>query len=176
MPTFEDRLLVELLRHRTEIAAAAPAVAARPGRRRPLVLGAAALVAAAGLTLPGLFADPAFAISTEPDGSVRFTLMELRDLDAATRALNDAGVPAVVREASADCTDTTPGERAPAAVIEWPVEGDEDTVRIHPASMPARQVLGLTALRGKFGDPVVKVLIYDAPGPSCFGLGKPNQK
>ncbi|MEJ3653328.1 hypothetical protein WEH80_10115 [Actinomycetes bacterium KLBMP 9759] len=167
MPTFEDRLLVELHNHRPAPRRAVPVAAS---------VAAAAVLAAGALALPGLLgAGAAYAMTTEPDGSITFTLKELRDLDAATSALNDAGVPAVVRAASADCDDTTTGERAPSDLLEWPVGGDAGSVRIHPAAMPDGHVLGLTAFDGKAG-PVVKVLLYDAPGPPCFPLGKPGQK
>ncbi|WP_232667725.1 hypothetical protein [Pseudonocardia sp. TRM90224] len=172
MSTFEDRLLVELHNH-------------RPAPRRRTIpvaasVSAVAVLAAGAIALPGLLGTgAAYAMTTEPDGSITFTLKELRDLDAATSALNEAGVPAVVRAARADCEDTTVGARAPSDLLEWPVGGDEGSVRIHPSAMPDGHVLGLTAFEpkstGKAG-PVVKVLLYDAPGPPCFPLGKPGPK
>lgn len=173
MANFEDRLLVELQQHHPD-----PTRAVARDRSGAFRTGAAAaLLAACALVLPAALggeqaAPAAYAMTVGTDGSVTFTLLELRDLDSATRALRKAGVPAVVRAASTSCTDTSTGERAPDALLEWPVGGDARSVRIHPAAMPPGRVLGLTAISGK-SEPVVKVLLYDAPGPSCFPLGKP---
>lgn len=161
MASFEDRLLTALHEH-TPVA---------PRRRVAplLVAGVAAAAAVLGaVAVPALVGGtPAYAMTTNADGSITFTLRELRDLDSATAALVGAGVPAIVRPPTPGCTDTTGGERAPSNLVEWPVEGNTGSIRIHPSAMPAGHVLGLTALPGK-NAPTVKVLLYDAPGPSCF--------
>jgi hypothetical protein len=171
MATFEDKLLIELHNH---VGAPQTTPAERPRRSRIIIGRAIAAVGAIGvLTVAGLIGNgaAAYAVDTDPDGSITFTLLELRDLDGATRALNDAGVPAVVLAASTTCTETALGAKAPGDLIEWPVNGNAASVRIHPKALPAGQVLGLTALSGKSA-PVVKVLLYNAPGPSCLSVGK----
>lgn len=172
MATFEDKLLVELHNH---VGTPQPAAAERPRLSRTAVGRAIAAVAAvAALTVAGLIGNgaAAYAVDTDSDGSITFTLLELRDLDGATKALNDAGVPALVREASTTCTDTASGAKAPSNLIEWPANGNTASVRIHPKAMPAGKVLGLTALSSKRA-PVVKVLLYDAPVHRACPWGSP---
>ncbi|MFC6080249.1 hypothetical protein [Sphaerisporangium aureirubrum] len=100
--TFEEQILVEL---KEEFAARAER-RRRSGRR--LVAGAAAggLAAAAAVVLPLVTGagSPAYAVTKNPDGTIRLELHEFRDADRLEQDLRDMGV-------AADVTYTKPGWR-----------------------------------------------------------------
>lgn len=107
--TFEDRLLDEL----RQVVAANPAPAAparRAGSRRPLALAGAGLVAASAaaavVTLAGGGTSSAWAIDSQPDGSVTVHISSLRDAGGLQDGLRNAGIPAVVTYSS-DCAPTS---------------------------------------------------------------------
>jgi hypothetical protein len=106
---FEERLLAEL---RTVVAVRPPVQEAgargrrsrarQPGwRRRFALVGATAAVlavaAAAGVPFLTGGSDPAYAVSTNGDGTVTVEINALSDAAGLERKLREAGVPAVVR-------------------------------------------------------------------------------
>ena len=104
---FEERLLAELRREVVERSAgAAPErQPARPllgagWRRRVALAGAVAtaLAVGVGVGVPLLSGDsPAYAVTSNADGTVTVEIRDLRDAAGLERELREAGLPAVVR-------------------------------------------------------------------------------
>ncbi|TDD59049.1 hypothetical protein E1263_16760 [Kribbella antibiotica] len=94
MNTFEDKLLAEL---RT-VVAERPVDIRRKRPKRVLVGIAACLTLAAGtaVAVPMLSGDPAYAVVTQPDGSVRVTIYRAEGDKGLQKRLRAAGVPAEV--------------------------------------------------------------------------------
>ena len=114
--TFEDRLLTQL----RQVVAANPAPTAHTAPRRRLVIAgagvAAASAAAAVVTIAGGGTSNAYALETQPDGSVTVHINSLRDASGLEDSLRRAGIPAVVSY-SANCAPTTapaPGDGGPS--------------------------------------------------------------
>lgn len=164
MASFEQALLDQLKEYRSP--------ARRRTHRTAVTVTAAALVFAAGIPVVlARTASPAYAVERAPDGTVTFTMTELRDYEGATAALRDAGVRAVVLpvRSPADCPDGQPeASKAPASLLEWD-SATSNSVRIHPSAMPRDSVLGVTGFSVQ-EQPVVKVLLYPAPGPTCIAI------
>jgi len=96
MTRFKEALLAELTAQVTRQAAPA-----RPRRRWQLAaVSAAAVTVAVGtaVLLAPSQQRAAYAIETMPDGTIRFTMRELNDIEGANRALREAGARAVVRQ------------------------------------------------------------------------------
>src|SRR4051794_29513549 len=99
---FEERLLAELkdvVRARTapQVTTITATAAWGGGRRRALVAVAAAVAALAGVMVFSGFRDtPAFAVTRNPDGSVRLHVREFRDAAGLQRVLRAYGVAVVV--------------------------------------------------------------------------------
>ncbi len=125
--TFEDRLLERL----QLVVAANPAPPTPTARRtRPnrfVVAGAGATAVCAGIaamTVLGGGTSSAYALETQPDGSVTVHIKSLSDASGLQRSLRAAGIPAVV-DYKADCAPTS--ATAPADGGPGPVPGHFDT-------------------------------------------------
>jgi hypothetical protein len=131
----EDRLLDEL----KLVVAAAPARAAAPRRRRwPAAVAAAAALVVGGAVIVELN-QPAFAVSRDPDGSVRVSIFDYRDPDGLRGRLAAFGIRAQVDFLPFDRTcrepraDYVPAAEMPLALVQWPEPGrNESFFRIHP--------------------------------------------
>jgi hypothetical protein len=115
MNTFEDKLLTEL---RTVVAerATTPIAVLRKHPRRMLIGVAACLTLAAGtaVAVPILgSSSPAYAVSTQPDGTVEVKIYRLKDGEKLEKDLKAAGVPAEVNflPQGKTCRRTPAGER-----------------------------------------------------------------
>ena len=110
--TFEDRLLDRL----EQVVAANPAPSPKrrgfpvPGRLAPVVAGAAAAIAAA-LVFAGGNGSRAYALDTQPNGSVTVHINSLRDASGLQSALRQHGIPAVVNY-TPDCAPPLGGPPA----------------------------------------------------------------
>ncbi len=107
LDSFETALLTELRREVSEHPAPAPARRRHPRRRLRLVaagavVSAAATVAAVGLTGGGPTASPAFAVTSDADGSVRLAVFRLDQGAALEAALADHGIDATVHFVASD--------------------------------------------------------------------------
>ncbi len=93
---FEERLLAEL-KDVARVGTTTATAARRRGRRRALVAVAAAAATFAGFTAFSGFHDPpAYAVTRNPDGSVRLHINEFRDAAGLQRVLRANGVAVVV--------------------------------------------------------------------------------
>src|ERR1035437_109064 len=113
MSNFEDRLWSELARDRGEpLALAGRRVPApsRRSRRAPLAIGGlvllAAIVAAALTLTASTSTTPAYAVSVNPDGSVRLTLVSVIGVRGANETLAKLGVRAQVAQIETGCAQT----------------------------------------------------------------------
>ena len=99
---FESALLTELRREVAEHPALSPAPKSRPRRRRRVVVTGVAATVAATVAAIGLTPDggptvaPAFAVETNPDGSVDLVIHRLDDADGIEAALATHGIDATV--------------------------------------------------------------------------------
>jgi hypothetical protein len=104
MTGFKGRLLNELVTYVEQQPATDTPVRAAPRHRRRLVgLTAAAILVlaiAAGAVLGSPHSSPAYAVTTNADGTVTFTVHDFADPAAATAALQRAGVRGKVLKAS----------------------------------------------------------------------------
>jgi hypothetical protein len=178
---FTDRLLAELL---PLVGSANPTVPAPPVRvtaaparrsstRRLVVLGCAGtLTAMAGLATAALWPHrlaAAYAVESQPDGSVVVTVNDLSDPVGLEDLLVADKVPATVLvvRPGAECpqrvANTVP---APGAIQGHP--GARNIVTIRPRALPAgsRAVLGLTQTED--GQITTLFTVVDGPAPSCF--------
>ncbi len=98
MSTFEDNLWRELAReHDAEHALPGRASTSGPARRRRLAgasLGLAAVATAAALVLSAGTAAPAFAVTSNPNGTVTVTIDEIAGIAGANAQLTALGVRA----------------------------------------------------------------------------------
>jgi hypothetical protein len=178
--TFKDRLLDELVAH---IEAEPRAARVRPARPRWRVAGLAAAGTLAAALVVGAVggpwhSTPAFAVTSNPDGSITFTLHELADPGAATAALRRKGVRAVVLKATRSQSCPYP-PREPVRDPEWldmskgvavsSTEAGDTEVIIWPRGIPAGHTLVLAMyppLHG-FSSPQVFLAFPRDPAPSC---------
>lgn len=112
LDTFEAALLAELIAavRQPEPADPSPAQPTRLRRRRPWILAAAALLAAAVL-VPVVRPTPAFAVTGRDNGEVRVKVNRLEGADELERALGKRGI-------AADITYLPPGkECAPGRYV-----------------------------------------------------------
>jgi hypothetical protein len=191
MTRFRQALLDELLaRVADPVAEATPAPAtSRVARlRRPgFALGGAVLAAlAVGATVVVTQATstPAYAVSTDPDGTVTVTVHFLGDPTAANRALQAAGVHArvILPSAPGACPPSeqgTPGGPFTGAqameLFRSTVLSDQDgVVRLRPDRIPAGTVLVLVPM-ARLGrrEPGLEVSWHAEPGPTCMAISPP---
>jgi hypothetical protein len=191
---FEDRLLAELKR-----VVAARAMDAAPGARAPrhqpvrraavrrklAIAGPFALVGAAvpvayALT-PGA-GTPAYAVSTNRDGTVTVAANYLGDPAEANHELRRAGVRAIVLPAvpAASCPAQDRGTKVPAAdggqgntIVATQVGASKRVqVRWRPDSIRPGTLLVLSPQRyGATGELVITIDHYYQPGPRCVAMG-----
>jgi hypothetical protein len=154
---FELRLLGELRRVVSE-RASAPAVSAPAPRRfgrRSLALAGGVAVAAGIAVVVGLSVgdgggpEKAYAVTSNPDGSVTVKINSLRDSAGLERKLNEAGVPALVQylPPGKTCVGTDVGPGAPATASRPPlgvrtVEKSTDRGGINEAGGPVLHTEG----------------------------------
>jgi hypothetical protein len=195
---FEDRLLDQL---RSVVAAnpAPPEPGARPPRRRRWAAAAAGLAAAGAAAMLAVIiaggTQAAYAIDSQPDGSVTVHIASLSDAAGLQAALRRRGIPAIV-DYSATCkpVPASPGvtrhdkggptfsevKRAPGAghkrhamrvgvrieVSKGPNGTSGVTFKIDPSSIPAGQNVYITTYSGKMNALSVRTG-SKAPRPPC---------
>lgn len=180
MTRFRQALLDEL---RSRVDGAGPAPARRAARltRPRLAFGGAALAVAA-VTATVVAAQsggtPAYAVTTEADGTVSVTVHRADDPADANRQLETADGRVVIMRMSdpADCPKADRGTLLPVGISDAvkrhkAIEegaGPENLVRLRPSYIPLDAVLVLmvTPADGD-GDPQLHVRWYAAPGPTC---------
>jgi hypothetical protein len=118
-------------------------------------------------------AAPAYAVTSNQDGSLTVTINNIGDPGEANKILRDAGVRAVVLvpKSAEDCPVE---DRTPAATdsVLGAVEFDRaagpnvNKILIHPDKIPAGTVLALSAVTYPHG-PGFSIGMYPEPGPKC---------
>jgi hypothetical protein len=160
-------------------------VPARRRRRRVALVGASVAAAAAagviGLNLVG--SAPAYAVTRHQDGSVTFVINDIRDAAGATRALQKAGVRAVVLVAkpAGGCAPGTAGvgdgggyPSLKSAIEQFGYRRSHpqtpNAFVIYPAQIPQGDVLVIYGGDLPGGVGFLSTGMYRVPGPSCVEL------
>ena len=152
-------------------------------RRGPLAALGLALAAALAALVIGLLprrGPSAYAVVTNPDGTVTVTIRELEGVEPANERLAQLGVPvrvAPVTERLPDdarqlprrsCRPTRPGRSTS------PNAGPAGfSVRIDPAAIPPGDTVLLTAREVRPGFVALRALLIEGPPPSCWS--RPGQ-
>jgi hypothetical protein len=174
MATFEDQLWTDLLgEHGTELAGASRS-ATRRSRTKPILVtagtfGVVGVATAVALTLTATAGPPAYAVTTNPDGTVSVTINQIVGVSGANAELARLHVRARAVPENDDCT-ANPPQQVPTNVFGGgalrgqPVDG----VTIVPDAIPAGDTLMLVAkTSGNSG--VLAAIMVRGPVPSCFG-------
>ena len=168
MARLRARTLTDTRPHRTWVrpvvvaAAAASAVAA----------GAVALAGTGGQPdSPGVVRTAAYEVQKNADGTVTFTVHDLRDLDGATGALNAAGIAGKVLMSTEDCTT----EPNPADMVSVDSTSDmtaSDTVVVSSSMYPSGGGVLVAVTGDGQGDPRVAEFGYVDVNkiPTCVNL------
>ncbi|MCW3032671.1 MAG: hypothetical protein QOK19_705 [Solirubrobacteraceae bacterium] len=191
MPRFEERLWAELVeQHGSLLADVPPRTVApvrrhvRPRRRRLVPVAAVGLALAAGLAaiVIGLGSGggtSAYAVLSNPDGTVSVTIKELVGVRGASETLASLGVPVRVVPSQRTCP-TRPGQFKPARLTAEQSQristlaGPADTasVVITPSAIPAGDtvVIGARALSSAAGLGAVglEIAVYEGAAPTCL--------
>lgn len=184
MSRFEDRLWSELVEQHgallAEPAARVPSAppAARRFRRAPAAAVALAMLAALVALVIALGhggGTSAYAVVTNPDGTVTVTIDELVGVEPANERLEALGLPVRIPSVKAGCP-TSRAELKPANVpagrsrqIAEPTGGPGHySLRIDPAAIPRGDTLVLTAHEVRPGVIFLRSLVIEGAAPSCL--------
>ncbi len=183
MARFEDRLFAEIVeQHGALLTQPAARVAAPPRprllrRRGPIAalgLAIAAAIAALVIGLSHNAGTSAYAVVTNPDGTVTVTIRELEGVDPANQRLAMLGVPVRVAPVTDGCPVTReqlPSVQLPpdeARKIYEPEPGPAGfSVRIDPAGVPHGDTVLLTAREVRPGFVALRELLIEGAAPSC---------
>jgi hypothetical protein len=171
MSSFEDRLWSELVRdHGDEIRLHGATTTHHPARRRrrPAVLAGTALsiagvTAAAVLALTATTAaPPAYAVSTNSDGTVTVTLNDISALTALNAELAGDGLHAKAVPLSATCPTRGFPHAMPAGT-----KTSTYTLTIVPADIPAGFTAVVAASESSAGQVQLVQGAWRSPGSSC---------
>ncbi len=181
MSRFEDRLWAELVEQHGAVLAEPPALAQAPPRllrRGPLAAVALALalaLAALVIALGRGGGTSAYAVVTNPDGTITVTIRELVGVEPANERLEELGVPARIPPARSDCptsrADLHPAHLTPEQSRETfePVGGNGSySVRINPDAIPSGDTLLLRAYELPSGPIAMRALVIEGAAPSCL--------
>lgn len=184
MARFEDRLWNELVEQHGALLAEPPAQIHSPARRRGRVrrggpLAALGLALAAGLAalVIGLSANggsSAYAVVTNPDGTVTVTVSELVGVGPANERLTELGLPVRI----APVQDGCPVSRRQLPFVHLPPEQTRAlyetlggrggvSLRIDPSAIPHGDTLLLSAHELRPGFVALRGLVIEGAAPSC---------
>lgn len=171
MTTFEDRLWADLVReHADEIRIHGTSSPRHTtSRRRPALLtgtaiAAAGLIAAAVLAVNAITAaPPAYAVATNPDGTVTVTLNDIQAITALNAELARDGIRAKAIPITADC----PVHGFPNAM---PAGTDPSTytITIVPSDIPAGYTAVVAVGENASGQVALAQGAFPSPAPACF--------
>ncbi len=184
MSRFEDRLWAELVEQHGAVLSEQPVLVQTPARRfrrGPVAAVALAIAVALAALVIGLGrggATSAYAVVTNPDGSVTVTIKELVGVEPANQRLQELGLPVAIPPVRADCpTSQTELRPAPLTVEQSrrtfePLGGHGAySIRIDPAAIPAGDTLVLRAYELPSGLIAMRALVVEGPAPSCLAPG-----
>jgi hypothetical protein len=170
MTTFQDRLWSDLVRDhgdqmRTHTLAARPA-----GRRhRPALITGTALctaglaVAAALILSASTNAPPAYAVTSNPDGTITVTLHDISALTGLNAELAREGIHAKAVPLIATCANHSPMVTMPSGT-----DPSTYTVTLVPADIPAGYIAILGATENASGQVLLVQGAIRPPVPACF--------
>jgi hypothetical protein len=177
MTRFRQALLDEL---QSRVVADPVPAKARHRLTRPRLAFGGALVAVAAATATVLATGggaPAYAITTEKDGTLAVAVNRVDDPSDANRELavvGDDKVKILRPSAAEDCPGQDRGTlaEAPPGVVVVRMElsdmGAGTRVTVRPGDLPDDLVVVLVALGPMSGNkPAVRFAVYKAPGPKC---------
>ncbi len=170
MSTFEDRLWSELVQQHGDEIRLGSAASSTPRRtRRPAVLASAAMTtagvaAAAVLVLTATTSTPpAYAVTTDSDGTVTVTLNDISAVTALNAELARDGIPAKAVPVTATCPHRGFPNAMPAGV-----NPSTYTITIDQADIPAGYTAIVAASEDSSGQVKLAMGTSPSPGPSCI--------
>ena len=183
MARFEDRLLAELVEQHGALLAQPPLHATAPPRahllrrRGPIAafgLAVAAAIAALVVGLSHNAGTSAYAVVTNPDGTVTVTIREIEGAAPANERLAMLGVRVRVAPVTQGCPVTRrqlPSAELPLAqarAIYEPEPGPAGfSVRVDPAAVPDGDTVLLTAREVRPGLVALRELVIEGAAPPC---------
>jgi hypothetical protein len=188
---FEDRLWDELVEQHGAMLAEPPAALQRPpapaGRlrwasRRRLAAATFATALAAvlaalviGLGGGGGGGTPAYAVTSNGDGTITVRLREIVGIEGANAKLTALGVPVRVVPVEPDCPpvggDSTPDRVSPErqhTILSLIGPPDVASVKVTPAAIPSGDTLVIAARQLDAGAIGLSGALYKGPGRSCL--------
>ena len=142
-------------------------------RRRPAFLTGTGLgiasLAAAGMFAFGAFnAGAAYAVTTNPDGTITITLSEFSALSALNQELAQDGVPITAVPLTANCATSRPS--GPITVMPNHQVGQDptDRITINLSQIPTGNVGVIGASQTASGRMTLVIGVATSPGPSCL--------
>lgn len=181
MSRFEDRLWAELVEQHGAVLAEQPVLVAAPPRRlRRAPIAAAALAVAVALAVLVIAlghggGTSAYAVVTNPDGTVTVTIRELAGVEPANERLEELDVPVRIPPTTSGCPTSRAGLKAAHLTPEQsrqafePVGGNGDySLRIDPKAIPKGDTLVLKAYELPSGATAMRALIIEGPAPPCL--------
>jgi hypothetical protein len=168
MSTFEDRLWSQLVREHGDQMQLSTIAIKRHRRRPALVAGTAlasvALATAAVLALTaGTGAPPAYAVTTNPDGTVTVTLNDISAITGLNAELARDGLNAQAVPLNADCPI-----RAPLVTMPAGTDPSTYTITLVPRDIPAGYRAVVAAGTTPSGQVVLLMGAIKPPVPECF--------
>jgi hypothetical protein len=173
MSTFEDNLWHELVsEHQAEYARPMRATTGRPARRRLLVgtsVGLAGAATAAAFALTVGTVAPAFAGTSNPNGTVTVTISQIAGISGANTQLAALGVSATAVPIAPGCTATLqllPKDPS-GPILPQPSSAPPDSsITIDPSAIPAGDTVVLGAAQS---DGAVQLVVgmVQAAAPAC---------
>ena len=172
MTSFDDRLWADLVHeHGDEILLhPAPTALHIANRRRPPALRAGAALAGVGLVAGAVLiftatkaAPPAYAVTTNPDGTVTVTLNDIHALTALNAELARDGLHAKAIPLTAGCPTRGFPNMMPTGT-----NPSTYTITIVPADIPPGYTAILAASESSSGEVRIAQGAWPSPGPSCL--------
>jgi hypothetical protein len=167
MSTFEDRLWSQLVREHGDHMHL-PAITARANRRGPALITGTALAtavtaAAALLAITATTSTPAYAVTSNADGTVTVTLNDISAITALNAKLARDGVRAKAIPLTAGCPIRGFPNAMPAGT-----NPSTYTITIVPADIPAGYTAIVAASQESSGQVRLAQGAWPSPGPSCL--------
>jgi len=166
MSSFEDRLWSELVREHGD-RMQPPTIGARSNRRRPALITGTALAtavsAAAAVLLLTTTSTPAYAVTTNPDGTVTLTLNDVKAITAVNAELARDGIAARAIPLTADCPIHGFPNPMPAGT-----NPSTYTITIVPAEIPAGYTAVVAVGENASGQIALAQGAFHSPVPACF--------
>jgi hypothetical protein len=169
MSTFEDRLWSDLVREHGDQMAAHRGLTRPASRRRPALITGSALVTVALATAlvlaltAGTSAPPAYAVITNPDGTVTVTLNDISALNRLNAELARDGLRAKAIPVTATCPTRAFQNTMPAGT-----DPSTYTITIVPADIPDGYTAIVAVSQNASGQVTLVQGAFPNPGPSCI--------